>query len=787
MADEKLNTGPEVQKTEEAPAPAVADPAHGEAPVPEHPPEQAGPAEPGDVVISAEQIDALMAEKRQAARAEVEKAEASREQEAGAPALDRPAAESEKAEKPRRGRPPKSDKTERTGPEAEKAPKKAGPRKGRPSKADKAAPDKAQPSQRDKLSRSGGKAPEAPVPPDAGKDTPAKEAAPPEQGVTEPTAPPRPVEEGKLVYLKLSELHPFHTFRPHPFKVRDDAKMQETVASIKLNGVMVPGLARPEKDGNGYEIVAGHRRCRGSELAGLEEMPFIVRDMTDHEAVEAMKDSNKQRDQTLPSELAALLDPEVEDIKHQGSRLKGVAEGDVGKRSVEIVGEAHGMNYKKVMRYLRLNHLVPELMDKVDDKKMGFMPAVELSYIKPKNQRLIAVSIDGEQASPSLAQAKQLRELDKEATLTHILTRQEYCGDVVNFKTTKHFRDKRNHYVDRSQWQITENVHEPIIDRADFETAQRILENAPVRRPNGDGEIHPLSGLLFCKDCGAKMHIRIDYRNGGKRHVAYCSEYHKGKAKKPKCHSPHIIDADLLMQTVAEVLKKIEDYSISNRAEFEALVKKSLAMQQTDQTKKQQKRIPQITTRLEQIDKVLNKLYEDNALGTIPQDRYEQMSQKYSEEYYALKAELATLQKQLSAYENAGGRAQKFLKLTERHAAFTDLTPAILNEFISRIEVHERDQKRAKYAIQHISIYFNYIGRFENEVTQLAEPTEQEIRQMREEIEEAKKEKSRAYHRQYSREYRARNLEKQREYERIKAREYRARRKAQAAAAQPAL
>ena len=151
MADEKLNTGPEVQKIEEAPAPAVADPAHGEAVVPEHPPEQAGPAEPGDVVISAEQIDALMAEKRQAARAEVEKAEASREPEAGAPALDRPAAESEKTEKPRRGRPPKSDKAERTGPEAEKEPKKSGPRKGRPSKADKAAPGEAQPSKRDKL------------------------------------------------------------------------------------------------------------------------------------------------------------------------------------------------------------------------------------------------------------------------------------------------------------------------------------------------------------------------------------------------------------------------------------------------------------------------------------------------------------------------------------------------------------------------------------------------------------------------------------------------------------
>ena len=286
-----------------------------------------------------------------------------------------------------------------------------------------------------------------------------------------------------------------------------------------------------------------------------------------------------------------------------------------------------------------------------------------------------------------------------------ILTRQEYCGDVVNFKTAKHFRDKRNHYVDRSQWHITENVHEPIIDRTDFENVQRILENAPVKRPNGDGEIHPLSGLLFCKDCGAKMHIRIDYRNGGKRHVAYCSEYHKGKAKNPKCSSPHIMDADLLMQTVADVLKKIAEYSISNRAEFEALVKKSLAMQQTDKTKKQQKRIPQITTRLEQIDKVLNKLYEDNALGTIPQDRYEQMSQKYSEEYYSLKAELEQLREQLSAFENAGGRAQKFVKLIDRYADFTDLTPTILNEFISRIEVHERDKKRAKQAIQHIGIF----------------------------------------------------------------------------------
>ena len=164
---------------------------------------------------------------------------------------------------------------------------------------------------------------------------------------------------------------------------------------------------------------------RGDHSLQVPEMPSYSKGnhMSDHEAVQAMKDSNKQRDQTLPSELAALLDLEVEDIKHQGGRLKNVAEGDIGKRSVEIVGEAHDMNYKKVMRYLRLNSLVPELLDKVDDKKMGFMPAVELSYIKPKNQRLIAVSIDGEQASPSVAQAKKLRELDQEGKLN---------GDVID-------------------------------------------------------------------------------------------------------------------------------------------------------------------------------------------------------------------------------------------------------------------------------------------------------------------------------------------------------------------
>ena len=216
----------------------------------------------------------------------------------------------------------------------------------------------------------------------------------------------------------------------------------------------------------------------------------------------------------------------------------------------------------------------------IDEEAAEVVRLIFRLFIGGKNRNQIAVYLKNEQIlTPTFylkqhdrgtAKSRPLNEENRykwnKATLTKILTRQEYCGDVVNFKTTKHFRDKRNHYVDKSEWQITENVHEPIIDRADFETVQRILENAPVRRPNGDGEIHPLSGLMFCKDCGAKMHIRIDYRNGGKRHVAFCSEYHKGKAKNPKCNSPHIIDADLVMQTIADVLKKVAESRFWNGA-----------------------------------------------------------------------------------------------------------------------------------------------------------------------------------------------------------------------------
>ncbi len=431
----------------------------------------------------------------------------------------------------------------------------------------------------------------------------------------------------------------------------------------------------------------------------------------------------------------------------------------------------------------------------IDEEAAEIVRLIFRLFMEGKNRNQIAIYLKNEQIStPSYylkdhdrgtAKSRELKEEKRynwnKCTLTSILTRQEYCGDVVNFKTEKHYRDKRNHYVDKSQWHITENVHEPIIDRETFENVQRILENAPVKRPNGDGNIHPLSGLMYCKDCGTKMHIRTIHKNGKVKHMTYCSEYAKGKARHPKCNSPHSIDVDCVMQNIAEVLRKIAQFALANKAEFEAMVKNSLAQEQTDETKKQQKRIPQIRHRIEQVEMVMNKLYEDNAIGKIEPERYEQLSQKYSDEYYTLKKELEEIEERLSKCENANQRGKRFIRLVERYCDFEELTPTAINEFISKIVVHERDVKGTKYAVQRVEVYFNYIGKFENELTEQLEPTEEQCKRIREEIEEAKREKSRAYHREYYKTYRAKNIEKHREYERMKAREYRAKKKLQAA------
>ncbi len=218
----------------------------------------------------------------------------------------------------------------------------------------------------------------------------------------------------KVQHIPLSELHPF---KNHPFKVVDDEAMMRTVESVARFGVLAPAIVRPREEG-GYEVIAGHRRKHASELAGLETMPVIIREMDDDEATILMVDSNLQRETILPSERAFAYRMKLEAMKHQGQRTD-LTSGQVGpklesRRSNELVAEGVGESVKQVQRYIRLTYLIPEILEMVDQKQIAFNPAVELSYLTESEQKDFLEAMDYAQSTPSLSQAQRLKQLSKD-------------------------------------------------------------------------------------------------------------------------------------------------------------------------------------------------------------------------------------------------------------------------------------------------------------------------------------------------------------------------------------
>ena len=215
--------------------------------------------------------------------------------------------------------------------------------------------------------------------------------------------------------IPLDQLKPF---KNHPFKVRDDQRMLDTADSIREYGVLVPAIARPDPNG-GYELISGHRRKRGCEMAGLQTMPVIIRDLDDDAAVLVMVDSNIQREELLPSERAFAYKMKLEAVKHQGARTDLTSRQVVGKLEMaDVVGQNAGESGRQVQRYIRLTELISELLDMVDERKLAFNPAVEVSYLKRDEQRMLLEAMDAEQTTPSLSQAQRLKKFSQEGRLT---------------------------------------------------------------------------------------------------------------------------------------------------------------------------------------------------------------------------------------------------------------------------------------------------------------------------------------------------------------------------------
>ena len=295
------------------------------------------------------------------------------------------------------------------------------------------------------------------------------------------------------------------------------------------------------------------------------------------------------------------------------------------------------------------------------------------------------------------------------STIVNILKKREYLGHTINFKTRNHFKDKKSHYVSEDEWTIFENTHEAIIDQQTFDLVQKIRSN--VRRyPNGWGEAAPLTGLLYCADCGGKMYVHRT--NNGKRISQYtCSNYTKVPCG-TLCLTQHRINESAVLTLVSDTLRAIAEYSRNDRTEFIHTVQETQVAQQSADISKKRRHLATAQKRAGELEKLICKIYEDNALGKLPDTRYKALDAQYAKEQDALEIEIAELEKAVTGYEQSQKSAEKFIALIDKYENFDTLTNTMLNEFVEKILVHERSRKGSQDTTQEIEIYFNFLGRY---------------------------------------------------------------------------
>ena len=295
------------------------------------------------------------------------------------------------------------------------------------------------------------------------------------------------------------------------------------------------------------------------------------------------------------------------------------------------------------------------------------------------------------------------------STIVNILDKREYLGHTVNFKTRKHFKDKKSHYVPEDEWTIFENTHEAIIDQETFDLAQKV-RNKVRRYPDGWGEVAPLTGLMYCADCGGKMYVHRF--NNGKRISQYtCSQYTKVPCG-TLCKTQHRINESVVLELISDLLKAIAEYAQHDREEFVRVVQEAQDSHFASDVKKKRNRLTVAQNRLNELEVLLCKIYEDNILGKLPDARYATLDAQYGKEQAELKGEVKALEEFLQSHEKNKKSAERFISLIEKYENFDNLTIARLNEFIDKILVHERDRKGSIQTTQEIEIYFNFVGKF---------------------------------------------------------------------------
>ena len=315
-------------------------------------------------------------------------------------------------------------------------------------------------------------------------------------------------------------------------------------------------------------------------------------------------------------------------------------------------------------------------------------------------------------------------------TVERMLQKREYCGDIVNFKTSKHFKDKQAKYNDKSEWVIFENIHEPIIDRITFENAQRTYKSQKRKRADRNGSRHPLAGLLYCSDCNGKMYIY------NRRNCPYgrCENYRRTFEKIQQkrfisCSSSHYVSADVLLELVRHTIKAVAEYAKVDKKGFERTLQELLAKEHTTEVKAKQKRLLTAKKRHAELETLSIRIYEDFVLGKLPETRYQTLAQAYEQEQGTLNSEMDKLQADVEKFEDGNIRSRRFTELVNRYTDFTELTPTMIHEFIEKIVVYERDIGFVKKSPQQIDIHFNFIGEFAAPIVEYI-PSPQEMAEL---------------------------------------------------------
>lgn len=354
------------------------------------------------------------------------------------------------------------------------------------------------------------------------------------------------------------------------------------------------------------------------------------------------------------------------------------------------------------------------------------------------------------------------------STIASILKKKEYLGHTVNFKTRKHFKDKKSKYVSEDNWLIFENTHEAIIDQETFDNVQRIRGNVK-RYPDGWGEYHPLTGLMYCADCGSKMYV---HRTNNYKNIPYyvCSNYKKVPCG-TLCPSAHRIKAEVVLNLIQETLKDIKNYLDEDNEAFIHSIQNEMEEKEKAHIEKKKIRLTESQNRLQELERLMCRIYEDMILNKIPNNRYEILNNQYETEQLTLSKEIKDLELVISRYEKETDKARKFISLISRYENFDNLTNTMINEFVKKIIIHERDRKGSQTSKQKIEIYFNFIGNYEVPKEELSEEERSKLKEEERKINERRdrlhqnylKRKANGKQQEYEERYKERREQKKQE------------------------